>query len=115
MNPYLFADERGEVALAPGATLLSAFARPFEKELVEAVERLAQEAPFRHMETPGGHRMSVLMTNCGALGWVSDRRGYRYDSLDPESGRPWPAMPDVFARLAARGAAGAGFAGFADV
>jgi alkylated DNA repair protein (DNA oxidative demethylase) len=56
--------------------------------------------------------MSVAMTNCGQVGWVSDRRGYRYDSIDPDSGRPWPPMPLLLQRLAARAAAMAGFAGF---
>ena len=64
------------------------------------------------MVTPGGFRMSVAMTNCGALGWVSDPSGYRYDPLDPESGNPWPRMPDSFARLAQDAAAQAGFEGF---
>src|SRR3546814_6541369 len=64
------------------------------------------------MITPGGFRMSVAMTNCGTAGWVSDRRGYHYDPVDPESGAPWPAMPEAFADLAARAAAAAGFDGF---
>src|SRR3546814_17638904 len=64
------------------------------------------------MITPGGFRMSVAMTNCGTAGWVSDRRGYHYDPVDPESGAPWPAMPAAFADLAARPAAAAGFDGF---
>ena len=76
-------------------------------------ERVALLAPLRHMLTPGGRRMSVAMTNCGSAGWVSDRAGYRYDACDPESGKPWPAMPAVFADLAARAADRAGFAGFA--
>jgi alkylated DNA repair protein (DNA oxidative demethylase) len=113
MIPDLFADEVREVALAPGAMLLSGFARPVEGPLVTAVEQISKLAPFRHMSTPGGHRMSVAMTNCGAAGWVTDRTGYRYDALDPESGRRWPPMPDVFADLAARAAARAGFDGFA--
>ena len=50
-------------------------------------------APFRHLVTPGGFRMSVAMTNCGALGWVTDRTGYRYDAVDPDSGRAWPPLP----------------------
>jgi alkylated DNA repair protein (DNA oxidative demethylase) len=57
--------------------------------------------------------MSVAMSNCGALGWVSDRRGYRYAKDDPLSGRPWPAMPAGWRDLAARAAADAGFDGFA--
>jgi alkylated DNA repair protein (DNA oxidative demethylase) len=109
----LFADEVRDVALAPGAMLLSGFARPLEDGLGTALRQVSELAPFRHMSTPGGHRMSVAMTNCGALGWVTDRSGYRYDIRDPESGRPWPPMPDAFADLAARAAAAAGFDGFA--
>jgi alkylated DNA repair protein (DNA oxidative demethylase) len=113
MIPDLFADEIREVAIAPGAMLLSGFARSLEVPLVTALRQVSELAPFRHMSTPGGHRMSVAMTNCGALGWVTDRTGYRYEDFDPESGRPWPPMPDVFADLAARAAAEAGFHGFA--
>src|SRR5205807_9230975 len=101
------------VPLAPGAILLGGFAQPFEGPLVAALRRVVARAPFRHMVTPGGHRMSVAMTNCGTAGWVTDRTGYRYDGHDPESGRRWPAMPDVFADLAAQAAARAGFDGFA--
>jgi alkylated DNA repair protein (DNA oxidative demethylase) len=64
------------------------------------------------MVTRGGFAMSVAMTNCGRAGWVTDRRGYRYEAIDPESGQPWPAMPPTFAALAADAAAAAGFAGF---
>jgi alkylated DNA repair protein (DNA oxidative demethylase) len=99
--------------LASGALLLRGFALPFEAALLAGIAAVAQAAPFRHMTVPGGHRMSVAMTNCGALGWISDRSGYRYDPLDPESGRPWPAMPEVFAKLAAAAAAAAGFGAFA--
>jgi alkylated DNA repair protein (DNA oxidative demethylase) len=53
--------------------------------------------------------MSVAMTNCGGIGWVTDRTGYRYDALDPESGKPWPAMPSSFRELAGQAAAQAGF------
>ena len=113
MIPNLFADEVREVALAPGAMLLSGFARSLEDGLVTALQRVVELAPFRHMSTPGGHRMSVAMTNCGTVGWLTDRTGYRYEVLDPESGRPWPPMPEVFADLAARAAATAGFDGFA--
>lgn len=102
-----------DLRLAAGALLLGAFARRFEEPLAEAIRRVVEEAPFRHMVTPGGHRMSVAMTNCGAVGWVTDARGYRYDRQDPESGRPWPAMPEVFSDLAAQAAALAGFPGFA--
>jgi DNA oxidative demethylase len=100
------------VDLAPGAMLLRGFALPAETELLAGLERVIAQAPFRHMVTPGGFRMSVGMTNCGSLGWVTDRTGYRYDAVDPESGREWPAMPDSFLQLAQTAAASAGFSGF---
>ena len=93
--------------------LLRGFATPFEDELIAALRDIAEQAPFRHMSTPGGHQMSVAMTNCGDAGWVTDRAGYRYDGADPQSGKPWPAMPSSFQKLAADAAAEAGFAGFA--
>ncbi|WP_315798088.1 DNA oxidative demethylase AlkB [Bradyrhizobium sp. SZCCHNRI3043] len=99
--------------LAPGAVLLRGFGRPQEAELITAIEAIAAQAPFRRMVTPGGHQMSVAMTSCGACGWVTDRSGYRYDAVDPDSGQPWPAMPPLFRQLAERAASEAGFAGFA--
>lgn len=101
-----------EESIAQGAVLLRGFARPFERDLVPALRAVIAQAPFRHMQTPGGHEMSVAMTNCGDLGWVTDRRGYRYDALDPQSGQAWPAMPPVFRLLAGQAADRAGFAGF---
>ena len=98
--------------LAPGARLLRGFALPIEVAIAAALETVAAAAPFRHMATPGGFRMSVAMTNCGAYGWVSDARGYRYAEVDPDSGRPWPRMPAVFDALARRAAAAAGFPAF---
>ncbi len=95
--------------MADGAVLLRGVASPFESELIAALREIAGRAPFRHMVTPGGHEMSVAMTNCGALGWVTDRTGYRYDADDPETGKPWPAMPAAFCRLAGQAAAQAGF------
>ncbi|QHO75083.1 alpha-ketoglutarate-dependent dioxygenase AlkB [Bradyrhizobium sp. CCBAU 051011] len=99
--------------MADGAVLLRGFARPFEAELLPALRAIVKQAPFRHLITPGGHRMSVAMTNCGGVGWVADRTGYRYDAIDPESGQKWPAMPPVLRRLAADAADDAGFNGFA--
>jgi len=99
--------------LAPGAWLLRGFALPVDCALAAAVEGIEAAAPFRHLETPGGFRMSVAMTNCGSCGWVSDRRGYRYESCDPLSGSPWPRMPDTFLALAGSAAAEGGFPGFA--
>jgi alkylated DNA repair protein (DNA oxidative demethylase) len=109
------ADEQAKArsqTLTEGAMLLRGFAAALAPELVAAILDVAEVAPFRHMVTPGGYRMSVAMTNCGAAGWITDRRSYRYDVLDPLSGRPWPAMPDVFEDLAMRAAAIAGFPGF---
>jgi len=110
MNLSLFGD--GDDTLAPGAVVLRRFALARQREILDALERIAAEAPFRHMVTPGGYRMSVAMTNCGPLGWVSDRTGYRYAAVDPVSGNPWPAMPEVFQGLAVDAAAQAGFADF---
>jgi alkylated DNA repair protein (DNA oxidative demethylase) len=93
--------------------LLRGFSQPVEAELIAALREIAAQAPFRHMVTPGGHRMSVAMTNCGRYGWVTDRGGYRYDADDPLTARPWPAMPASFCELAGQAAASAGFDGFA--
>lgn len=99
--------------LAEGAVVLRGFALADESALLADVHAVIGRAPFRHLITPGGFRMSVAMTNCGALGWVSDRRGYRYDAVDPDSGERWPPMPLSFARLADGAARAAGFDGFA--
>jgi DNA oxidative demethylase len=106
------APEPARQALAPGAVLLRGFARRNDGVLLPALDGLLAAAPLRHLVTPGGHTMSVAMSNCGALGWVSDRRGYRYSTEDPLSGQPWPAMPASWRELAARAAAEAGFSGF---
>ena len=98
--------------MAEGAVLLRGFARASESELIGALRDIAGLAPFRHMVTPGGHSMSVAMSNCGNLGWVTDRSGYRYDTNDPETGKPWPAMPASFCHLAGQAAAQAGFQDF---
>jgi DNA oxidative demethylase len=92
--------------------LLRGFAAAAAALLVAEVARIAEAAPFRHLVTPGGYTMSVAMTNCGRTGWVSDRTGYRYDSTDPDSGAPWPPLPDAFLTLAAHAAAEAGFKGY---
>jgi len=98
--------------LAEGAALLPAYGLGSADELLAQVGELLREAPLRHMFTPGGQRMSVAMSNCGSAGWISDRRGYRYESRDPQSGRPWPPMPPLMRGLARGAAALAGYAGF---
>ena len=93
--------------------VLRGFALAQAADLLAAVQQVTAQAPFRHLITPGGLRMSVAMTNCGELGWVSDRRGYRYDPVDPETGAPWPALPTAFRTLAGEAAARAGYPDFA--
>ncbi|MCC7680319.1 DNA oxidative demethylase AlkB [Janthinobacterium sp. FW305-128] len=119
MNLSLFADEddvpAGPVPLVPGSSasvLLRRFALPYLPELLPALDAIVLAAPLRHMATPGGLRMSVAMSNCGPLGWVTDGRGYRYARLDPASGVPWPPMPPVFLCLAQQAALAAGYPGF---
>ena len=99
--------------LAPGASLLRAFAARQAQALLEDLRELTARSPFRCMSTPGGLRMSVAMTNCGDAGWLTDRTGYRYAALDPVSDAPWPAMPSAFRELATAAAAAAGFSAFA--
>ncbi|MBC7513612.1 MAG: DNA oxidative demethylase AlkB [Herminiimonas sp.] len=112
----LFADiDAGFAArdeLAPGACVLRGFARTNAAAILAALEAIVARASFRHLVTPGGFSMSVGMTNCGALGWVSDHHGYRYAPHDPATGQPWPPMPDVFVELATRAAREAGYERF---
>jgi DNA oxidative demethylase len=98
--------------LSPGAVVLRAFALGKAAEILAAVDQVMAEARPRQMVTPGGFRMSVALTNCGSCGWVTDHTGYRYQATDPDSGKPWPRMPDVFRKLARDAAATAGFADF---
>ena len=115
MTPALFDEPETEPrteALGPQACVLRGFARNQAAELIAEVERITAVAPFRQMQTPGGRKMSVALTNCGPLGWVTDHSGYRYSPIDPLSGRPWPAMPARFRALARDAAEAAGFEGF---
>jgi alkylated DNA repair protein (DNA oxidative demethylase) len=112
MLPGLLEDAARDVALAPGAVLLGGLALPREAALLSALGSVVGRAPFRHMLTPGGRAMSVAMTSCGEWGWVTDRRGYRYVSEDPQTGGPWPALPASFRELAAVAAERAGYPGF---
>jgi len=108
----LFATAPSRIEIAEGAVLFKAWLREDADEFLRLIEKISAAAPFRHMQTPGGKSMSVAMTNCGELGWVSDRKGYRYAPLDPESGKPWPLMPERFQREATEAAERAGFSGF---
>jgi alkylated DNA repair protein (DNA oxidative demethylase) len=98
--------------LSEAAVVLRGFARDKAAELVVAIDTIIADAPFRNMMTPGGFRMSVGMTNCGAAGWVTDRKGYRYEPLDPITGNPWPQMPELFHRLAESAASAGGYSVF---
>ncbi len=116
MTMDLFGDtEQNQIwheELSLGAVVLRNFAVPRERAIFTALHDIATQAPFRHMVTPGGFRMSVAMTNCGSYGWVSESTGYRYDAVDPESGQLWPSLPDAFLHLARDAASSAGFEGF---
>jgi len=99
-------------ALGEQTFVLRGFALPWLEEILPALREVLRAAPFRRMETPGGHTMSVALSNCGQFGWSTDTRGYRYVSDDPLTGRPWPALPDVLHTLAREAAAAAGFDDF---
>ena len=113
MQAELFVSAPAREAIDDGAVLFRGLAAPSEAVLIAAVDAVTAAAPFRHLVTPGGHAMSVAMSNCGAVGWTSDRRGYRYTPTDPQTGLPWPATPEVFLALAKDAAAQAGYAAFA--
>jgi alkylated DNA repair protein (DNA oxidative demethylase) len=112
MNLDLFASPDAEERLDDGARLLRGFACKAAPDLIAAIGNVSAISPCRHLMTPGGFRMSVAMTNCGDYGWISDRRGYRYDRIDPETGKPWPAMPAAFIDLATAAAKAAGYPDF---
>jgi alkylated DNA repair protein (DNA oxidative demethylase) len=111
--PLAFGDLRPPATeFLPGAWHLPRYAAGQAKALLAAIDLVNQHAPFRSMMTPGRRWMSVALTNCGALGWVTDQRGYRYQATDPESGRPWPPLPDGLLALAQGAASVAGYPGF---
>jgi len=101
-----------QVRLDNGAFLLRGFAENMDAELMSTLENVIAQAPLRHMITPGGFRMSVAMSNCGQVGWISDRNGYRYDAIDPDTGRPWPDLPEILIDMASRAATRAGYEDF---
>ncbi|MEQ1946445.1 MAG: DNA oxidative demethylase AlkB [Bryobacteraceae bacterium] len=114
-QPGLFSDAPelpSREVITEGAVLLRGYTLDPAPALLQEVDSITKIAPFRHMITPGGFRMSVAMTNCGRAGWVSDRKGYRYDPIDPDRAAPWPPMPARFAELANKAAAEAGFPNF---
>lgn len=102
----------GRERMGVDAVILHGFALPYVQVLLPAIADIEAHSPLRHMVTPGGFTMSVALTNCGEWGWTSDRHGYRYSRLDPDSGQPWQAMPDAFAQLAHEAALAAGIRDF---
>ena len=106
----LFASIEGTERLGEGIVLWRAAID--EARYAATIARLALEAPFRHMLTPGGRQMSVAITNCGSMGWVSDTHGYRYSATDPDSSMPWPAIPPDWLHDASHAAFRCGFSGF---
>ena len=99
----LFADgEPWQEPLAAGAVILRRFAFNAAEQLIRDINDVASQSPFRQMVTPGGYTMSVAMTNCGHLGWTSHRQGYLYSPIDPQTNKPWPAMPQSFHNLCQR-------------
>ena len=116
MNADLFDDlpdlNLQQICFDDGAFLLRGFAKNVDTALMSALEKVVAQSPLRHMITPGGFRMSVAMSNCGQVGWITDRSGYRYGVIDPETGRPWPALPETFIDIATRAAMCAGYENF---
>lgn len=116
VTPDLFADAptppTSTEQIGQHAFVLRGFALPRIERLLLALESVLEQAPFRHMVTPGGFTMSAALTSCGGYGWMTDRKGYRYTPVDPQTGLPWPAIPDVFMALAQTAASACGFPGF---
>jgi alkylated DNA repair protein (DNA oxidative demethylase) len=98
--------------IGEGAVVLRRFASAGAPAVLEAIERVTAQVPLRQMQTPGGHTMSAAMACCGTWGWVTDRRGYRYQQTDPLTDRPWPDMPHVLQELARSAAEQAGYPNF---
>jgi DNA oxidative demethylase len=85
------------IAVAPGVDHFPGFLDRSAQEVLrdEVLAILEAAPPFRPRMPRTGKPFSVLMSNCGSLGWVSDESGYRYQPTHPETGRPWPATPPM--------------------
>ncbi|EPL6454973.1 DNA oxidative demethylase AlkB [Providencia rettgeri] len=108
----LFSDDENTIEIAPNAFLLKGFLLGNSQALLQSLNDIILLSPLRNMETPGGYRMSVAMSNCGDWGWVTDKTGYRYTNSDPVTNQPWQPMPIIFRQLAQEAAERAGFLGF---
>ncbi len=113
MNHNLFTEIDARIQIAPGAVLLEGYALENDAEILAAIKRVESASPFRRMLTPNGRYMSISVTSCGVVGWVSDRSGYRYETHDPETNNPWPSMPATLSTIASQAAAQAGYQNFA--
>ncbi|MBM3816620.1 MAG: DNA oxidative demethylase AlkB [Actinobacteria bacterium] len=100
------------VEVAPGVVLFRGAVESAAEALLSEIEQIVAVSPLRRVMTPMGKPMSVEMTNCGSVGWVSDRMGYRYESIDPVTNQPWPTMPALFADAATEFASLAGYRDF---
>lgn len=115
MQSDLFSNAPVEVRpqqIADGAWWLHAFALAQASQLLAEILAISAQAPFRHMPTKRGYRVAAAMTNCGAVGWVSDETGYRYSPVDPMTQLPWSALPPAMQQLARDAAQAAGYPNF---
>lgn len=111
VNQDLFSSLRPQTEeIREGVVLLRAYCST--PDLLKALKQVLSAAPLRHMSTPGGRKMSVAITNCGSVGWVSDCSGYRYTTHDPLSKKAWPVMPELLFELAKNAAFQVGFTEF---
>ena len=92
-----------------GVVLLRQLARANVTDMLQDIHQITEKSPFRHMLTPNGYTMSVSTSSCGTIGWISDRKGYRYSRYDPKTGDNWPVMPQSWYLLAHQAAHLAGF------
>ena len=110
--PLFDAEPQPPQAIAVGAVLLRGWAAVNDTAWIEAVQQVLAQQPFQAAFTASGLPMSVHTSNCGEWGWAASRKGYGYTRSDPESGRPWPVMPQFLKQQAQVLAAQAGYPGF---
>jgi alkylated DNA repair protein (DNA oxidative demethylase) len=96
-----FSCDPGHARLVPGVTLWSDYlGRLAQADLIAEIYSRVERAPFYRPRMPrSGKCFSVEETNFGPLGWYSDESGYRYETLHPSTGLPWPGIPELLARL----------------
>ena len=100
-----------DIDLPPGTRLFRRqLSHDAQRDILDEVSRILEEAPPIRLQMPTGPFMINRLTNCGELGWMSDRKGYRYEPLHPVTGRPWPPIPAAVRSLAIELAHESGFA-----